>query len=59
LHHIELQRLFTLICQGEKISIALSLSHSLKDKRKKLNLTRKQLAEKAGVGLRYYIKEMT
>ena len=31
----------------------LSLSEFLKDKRKKLNLTQQQLAEKAGVGLRF------
>ena len=32
---------------------AISLSDFLKDKRKKLNLTQQQLAEKAGVGLRF------
>jgi len=32
---------------------AMSLSDFLKDKRKKLNLTQQQLAEKAGVGLRF------
>jgi len=32
---------------------SLSLSEFLKDKRKKLNLTQQQLAEKAGVGLRF------
>ncbi len=32
---------------------SISLSDFLKDKRKKLNLTQKQLAEKAGVGLRF------
>jgi y4mF family transcriptional regulator len=31
----------------------MSLSNFLKDKRKKLNLTQHQLAEKAGVGLRF------
>ena len=31
----------------------MTLSDFLKDKRKKLNLTQKQLAEKAGVGLRF------
>ena len=31
----------------------MSLSDFLKDKRKKLNLTQQQLAEKAGVGLRF------
>ena len=30
-----------------------SLSSFLKERRKKLNLTQKQLAEKAGVGLRF------
>jgi y4mF family transcriptional regulator len=30
-----------------------TLSDFLKDKRKKLNLTQQQLAEKAGVGLRF------
>jgi y4mF family transcriptional regulator len=32
---------------------SMSLSDFLKDKRKKLNLTQQQLAEKAGVGLRF------
>jgi y4mF family transcriptional regulator len=32
---------------------SMSLSDYLKDKRKKLNLTQQQLAEKAGVGLRF------
>jgi y4mF family transcriptional regulator len=32
---------------------SLSLSEFLKDKRKKLKLTQQQLAEKAGVGLRF------
>jgi len=32
---------------------SISLSDFLKDKRKKLNLTQQQLAEKAGVGLRF------
>ena len=32
---------------------SLSLSEFLKDKRKKLNLTQQQLAEKAGVGIRF------
>jgi len=31
----------------------MSLSNFLKDKRKKLNLTQHQLAQKAGVGLRF------
>ena len=31
----------------------MTLSDFLKDKRKKLNLTQQQLAEKAGVGLRF------
>jgi len=31
----------------------ITLSDFLKDKRKKLNLTQQQLAEKAGVGLRF------
>ena len=31
----------------------MSLSDFLKDKRKKLNLTQHQLAQKAGVGLRF------
>ncbi len=31
----------------------MSLSDFLKDKRKKLNLSQQQLAEKAGVGLRF------
>jgi y4mF family transcriptional regulator len=31
----------------------IALSDFLKDKRKKLNLTQQQLAEKAGVGLRF------
>jgi y4mF family transcriptional regulator len=35
----------------EQASISLSLF--LKEKRKKLNLTQQQLAEKAGVGLRF------
>jgi y4mF family transcriptional regulator len=33
--------------------VSMSLSDFLKDKRKKLNLTQQQLAEKAGVGLRF------
>ena len=32
---------------------SISLSDFLKEKRKKLNLTQQQLAEKAGVGLRF------
>ena len=32
---------------------SMSLSDFLKDKRKKLKLTQQQLAEKAGVGLRF------
>ena len=32
---------------------SMSLSEFLKDKRKKLNLSQQQLAEKAGVGLRF------
>jgi y4mF family transcriptional regulator len=32
---------------------SMSLSDFLKDKRKRLNLTQQQLAEKAGVGLRF------
>ena len=32
---------------------SMSLSDFLKDKRKKLNLSQQQLAEKAGVGLRF------
>jgi y4mF family transcriptional regulator len=36
---------------------SMSLSDFLKDKRKKLNLTQQQLAEKAGVGLRF-IREL-
>lgn len=32
---------------------SISLSDFLKDKRKKLNLTQQQLAEKAGVGIRF------
>ena len=32
---------------------SMTLSDFLKDKRKKLNLTQQQLAEKAGVGLRF------
>jgi y4mF family transcriptional regulator len=32
---------------------SISLSGFLKDKRKKLNLTQQQLAEKAGVGIRF------
>ena len=32
---------------------SITLSDFLKDKRKKLNLTQQQLAEKAGVGLRF------
>jgi y4mF family transcriptional regulator len=32
---------------------SISLSEFLKEKRKKLNLTQQQLAEKAGVGLRF------
>ena len=32
---------------------SMTLSDFLKDKRKKLNLTQLQLAEKAGVGLRF------
>jgi y4mF family transcriptional regulator len=32
---------------------SMSLSDFLKDKRKKLNLTQQQLAEKSGVGLRF------
>jgi y4mF family transcriptional regulator len=32
---------------------SMSLSDFLKDKRKKLNLTQQQLAEKAGVGIRF------
>jgi y4mF family transcriptional regulator len=35
------------------IKTTLSLSDFLKDKRKKLKLTQHQLAEKAGVGLRF------
>ena len=35
----------------------MTLSDFLKDKRKKLNLTQQQLAEKAGVGLRF-IREL-
>jgi len=35
------------------IKTTLSLSDYLKEKRKKLNLTQYQLAEKAGVGLRF------
>lgn len=35
------------------IKATLSLSDFLKDKRKKLKLTQHQLAEKAGVGLRF------
>ena len=31
----------------------ITLSDFLKDKRKKLNLTQQQIAEKAGVGLRF------
>ena len=31
----------------------MTLSDFLKDKRKKLNLTQQQLAEKAGVGIRF------
>ena len=33
--------------------VSMSLSDFLKDKRKKLKLTQQQLAEKAGVGLRF------
>jgi y4mF family transcriptional regulator len=33
--------------------VLITLSDFLKDKRKKLNLTQQQLAEKAGVGLRF------
>jgi len=33
--------------------ISMSLSDLLKDRRKKLNLSQQQLAEKAGVGLRF------
>ena len=33
--------------------VIMALSEFLKDKRKKLNLTQQQLAEKAGVGLRF------
>ena len=32
---------------------SMTLSDFLKDKRKRLNLTQQQLAEKAGVGLRF------
>ncbi len=32
---------------------SMTLSDFLKDKRKKLNLTQQQLAEKAGVGIRF------
>lgn len=32
---------------------SISLSDFLKDKRKKLNLSQQQLAEKAGVGIRF------
>ena len=32
---------------------SITLSDFLKDKRKRLNLTQQQLAEKAGVGLRF------
>jgi y4mF family transcriptional regulator len=32
---------------------SMTLSDFLKDKRKKVNLTQQQLAEKAGVGLRF------
>lgn len=35
------------------VKTTLSLSHFLKEKRKKLKLTQYQLAEKAGVGLRF------
>lgn len=37
--------------------VLMSLSDYLKDKRKKLKLTQQQLAEKAGVGLRF-IREL-
>ena len=33
--------------------VSISLSDFLKDKRKKANLTQQQLAEKAGVGIRF------
>jgi len=35
------------------VQTTFSLSHFLKEKRKKLKLTQYQLAEKAGVGLRF------
>jgi y4mF family transcriptional regulator len=34
-------------------NLSVSLSGFLKDKRKRINLTQQQLAEKAGVGIRF------